>query len=108
MDSSRALSLLTLSATIAGVTLAAAGPASAGGIGDILSPAFGTNCSNLKNGTHASGATTAGTGTADGNLLGLPFGSPLNQCGGADLTPNEFYNLSHDLNKAGYVSPYVT
>jgi hypothetical protein len=33
----------------------------------------------------ADGRTTHGTGTADGNLAGLPLGGALNQCGGADL-----------------------
>ncbi|WP_037897633.1 hypothetical protein [Streptomyces sp. NRRL S-920] len=81
------LTTLTLTATataVAGGILAAA-PASAGGIGDFLSPAFGTSCANHNARSQANGATTAGTGTADGNLLGLPLGSPLNQCGGADL-----------------------
>lgn len=36
---------------------------------------------------HAAGGTTHGTGSAGGNLRGLPIGSPLNQCGGADLDP---------------------
>lgn len=84
MTYSRALTALTLTATaIAGGILAAA-PASAGGIGDVLSPAFGTDCAN-HHGAHADGATTAGTGAANGSLLGLPIGSPLNQCGGADV-----------------------
>ncbi|WP_392895556.1 hypothetical protein [Streptomyces sp. LN699] len=78
--------VFTAGAAVAALT-AAATPASAGGIGDILSPAFGTNCANHRTAPHAAGATTAGTGAADGNLLGLPLGSPLNQCGGADLTP---------------------
>ncbi|MEG8277528.1 hypothetical protein [Streptomyces sp. AHA2] len=61
-----------------------AGPASAGGILPIGSPAFGTSCANHHTGAHANGATTTGTGAANGNLAGLPLGSPLNQCGGAD------------------------
>ncbi|MGI5484806.1 hypothetical protein [Streptomyces lavendofoliae] len=67
-----------------GAVLASAAPASAGGIGDVLSPAFGTMCGNLNNGARANGSTTHGTGTAGGNLAGLPIGSALNQCGGAD------------------------
>ncbi|MFF3431470.1 hypothetical protein [Streptomyces sp. NPDC002602] len=73
-----------LTAGSVAAALAAASPASAGGIGDFLSPAFSTNCVNHDTVLHAAGATTAGTGAADGNLLG----SPLNQCGGADLTPD--------------------
>ncbi|MFF5426406.1 MULTISPECIES: chaplin family protein [unclassified Streptomyces] len=64
--------------------LAPAAPAAAGGIGDVLSPAFATSCVNLHTAARADGATTHGTGTAAGNLAGLPVGSPLNQCGGAD------------------------
>ncbi|GHB27917.1 hypothetical protein GCM10010331_12870 [Streptomyces xanthochromogenes] len=60
-------------------------PASAGGVGDFLSPAFGTDCANLNTGAQAAGHTTQGSGAAGGNLLGLPIGSPLNHCGGADL-----------------------
>ncbi|MFF3431396.1 hypothetical protein [Streptomyces sp. NPDC002602] len=89
-----------LTAGSVAAALAAATPASAGGIGDFLSPAFSTNCVNHDTVPHAAGAT-AGTGAADGNLLGLPLGSPLNQCGGADLTPdtemqNGLVNL-HDV-----------
>ncbi|MEV5318255.1 hypothetical protein AB0K92_11460 [Streptomyces sp. NPDC052687] len=73
-----------LTAASLGTALAGAAPASAGGIGDFLSPAFGTSCANHHTGAHARGATTHGTGTADGNLAGLPVGSALNQCGGAD------------------------
>ncbi|MET9323676.1 hypothetical protein ABZX75_26355 [Streptomyces sp. NPDC003038] len=65
--------------------LAVAAPASAGGIGDLLSPAFGTSCANYNVGARANGAATQGTGTANGNLAGLPLGSALNHCGGADL-----------------------
>ncbi|GGU61606.1 hypothetical protein GCM10010274_58160 [Streptomyces lavendofoliae] len=61
-----------------------ASPAWAGGVGDFLSPAFGTKCTN-HHGTHADGMTTSGTGAANGNLAGLPIGSPANQCGGADM-----------------------
>ncbi|MDA5284316.1 hypothetical protein [Streptomyces sp. Isolate_45] len=35
-------------------------------IGDILSPAFGTNCANHKPPSHAAGATGTGTGTGGG------------------------------------------
>ncbi|MER0443329.1 hypothetical protein ABR738_01845 [Streptomyces sp. Edi4] len=79
----RTFSVLTLSAAAAGTVLTAT-PAHAGGVGDFLSPAFGTDCENHRTTPHATGTTTAGTGAANGNLLGLPLGSPLNQCGGAD------------------------
>ncbi|KUH38257.1 hypothetical protein ATE80_13805 [Streptomyces kanasensis] len=82
------LSALTLTVTAATSGVLTAGPASAGGIGDVLSPAFGTNCANHDVGAQPAGTTTtAGTGAANGNLLGLPLGSPLNHCGGADLLP---------------------
>ncbi|MEV5358648.1 hypothetical protein [Streptomyces sp. NPDC052693] len=80
----RKTSTVTLTALAAATTLASAPSASAGGIGDFLSPAFGTNCTN-HHGARAEGTTTHGTGTANGNLAGLPLGGALNQCGGADL-----------------------
>ncbi|MFF3343623.1 chaplin family protein [Streptomyces flavidovirens] len=80
----RSVTVLGLACSVAGMALGAAPSASAGGIGDFLSPAFGTNCAN-HHGAHAAGTTTHGTGTANGNLAELPVGSPLNQCGGADL-----------------------
>ncbi|WP_228978361.1 hypothetical protein [Streptomyces sp. DH12] len=70
------LALLTVGLT--------ASPAAAGGVLPIASPAFGTSCTN-HHGTRADGTTTHGTGAANGNLAGLPAGSPLNHCGGADL-----------------------
>lgn len=70
-------------------------PAAAGGIGDFLSPAFGTNCGN-HTGTHANGTTTQGTGAANSNLVGLPLGGALNQCGGADIDPDN--TLSNVMN----------
>ncbi len=79
-----ATTTVTLTAVSAGVALTAATPATAGGVGDFLSPAFGTSCANLLTGARAEGATTHGTGAADGNVAGLPVGSALNQCGGAD------------------------
>lgn len=89
--------------TILGITaaafeagLAGAVPAAAGGVGDLLSPAFGTLCSNLHNGAYAHGATTTGTGTAGGTLLGLPLTGALNQCGGADLLPAQSDIASQD------------
>lgn len=66
----------------------AAAPAAAGGLLPIASPAFGTSCAN-HGGPHASGATTHGTGTANGNLAGLPISDPVNHCGGADLSTDK-------------------
>ncbi|MGA4803462.1 chaplin family protein [Streptomyces lavendulocolor] len=81
-------SLAVLTAAV-GTGVAAAAPASAGGIGTFLSPAFGTLCAN-HHGTQATGTTTQGTGAATGNLAGLPIGSPLNHCGGADVLIGQF------------------
>ncbi|WP_329438802.1 hypothetical protein OG906_34115 [Streptomyces sp. NBC_01426] len=75
--------LLTTATVGAGMVTAV--PASAGGVGDFLSPAFGTDCANLNTGAQAAGHTTRGSGAAGGSLLGLPIGTPLNQCGGADM-----------------------
>ncbi|MEU2764728.1 MULTISPECIES: chaplin family protein [unclassified Streptomyces] len=86
MYRSNAFTALTLSVAAVGGGFATATPASAGGIGDFLSPAFGTSCAN-KYGAQAQGATTHGTGAANGNLAGLPIAGPFNQCGGADLDP---------------------
>ncbi|MFD5161106.1 hypothetical protein ACFWMJ_24025 [Streptomyces hawaiiensis] len=71
--------------TVAGAGLITATPASAGGIGDFLAPAFGNGCANQNTSARAAGETRHGTGTAGGNVAGLPVGSPFNQCGGADL-----------------------
>lgn len=86
---------LSLTAAALGAGIAGAAPASAGGIGDFLSPAFGVTCANLHNGARAQGATTQGTGAANGNLAELPLGSALNQCGGADLLPQSNESLGH-------------
>ncbi|MER7625795.1 chaplin family protein [Streptomyces sp. NPDC126503] len=88
MINRRTAATATALATAAlGAPLTIATPAFAGGIGDVLAPAFGTSCAN-QHAAHATGNTTHGTGTAAGNLAGLPLGSPLNQCGGADLPLN--------------------
>ncbi|MFV0137959.1 hypothetical protein ACLGIH_33075 [Streptomyces sp. HMX87] len=79
-----ALTAFALSVTAAGAALTTAAPASAGGVGDFLSPAFGTSCAN-DHSARVEGTTTHDTGAANGNLAGLPVGSPLNQCGGADM-----------------------
>ncbi|MBT2369704.1 hypothetical protein J7E88_31655 [Streptomyces sp. ISL-10] len=70
-----------------------AGPVWAGGIGDVLSPAFSNGCNNRQL-AHAGGVTTHESGTANANLAALPIGSPLNHCGGADLTANFVYSGS--------------
>ncbi|MEU8499907.1 hypothetical protein AB0C86_24760 [Streptomyces lavendulae] len=56
-----------------------------GGIGDFLSPAFGTDCENHRIGAHATGATTSGSGTVSSNTGKLQLLSALNHCGGADM-----------------------
>ncbi|MEU6487495.1 hypothetical protein [Streptomyces sp. NPDC046887] len=80
----RLVALVSTAGCITAGSVLAATPAAAGGVGDFLSPAFGTNCANHHTQPRADGATTADTGTANGNLLGLPVGTALNQCGGAD------------------------
>ncbi|WP_392895738.1 hypothetical protein [Streptomyces sp. LN699] len=85
MTTYKAATTFVLTAGAAAALAAAAAPASAGGIGDFLSPAFGINCANLNTGAQAAGHTTRGSGAAGGSLLGLPIGTPLNQCGGADM-----------------------
>lgn len=82
---SQAFTALALTATAVAGGVVVAAPASAGGIGDFLSPAFGTSCANHQVGAKADGATTHSTGSAGGNLAGLPLTGALNQCGGADL-----------------------
>lgn len=97
MKTRKITTALAVSAAVAAAALGTATPAAAGGVGDFLSPAFGTMCDNLNNGAHAIGSTTSGTGTAGGTLAGLPIGNPVNQCGGADAsrfqyTPDELLN----------------
>ncbi|MFD3760814.1 hypothetical protein [Streptomyces sp. NPDC058622] len=58
MTTYKAATTFVLTAGAAAALAAAAAPASAGGIGDILSPAFGTNCANHNTGPHAAGTTT--------------------------------------------------
>ncbi|MGI5484870.1 chaplin family protein [Streptomyces lavendofoliae] len=80
----RATAVTGLIGAAVGGSIAGAAPASAGGIGDFLSPAFGTSCLNQRVGAHATGETRHSAGSAGGNLAGVPIGSPFNQCGGAD------------------------
>ncbi|MEU8465774.1 chaplin family protein [Streptomyces sp. NPDC029003] len=81
----RSSTALALTAAALGAGALTATPATAGGIGDFLSPAFGTNCANLQNGAHAAGTTTRGSGGLASNLAALPVNNPLNHCGGADF-----------------------
>jgi hypothetical protein len=77
-----------MAAALAG-GLAAAAPATAGGVGAFLSPAFGTTCiQRLAPG--AGGVTTHGAGSGSGILAGVPFGGSVNQCGGADIADSDF------------------
>ncbi len=59
MSTYKAATTFVLTAGAAAALAAAAAPASAGGIGDILSPAFGTNCANLKTASHAAWGTAS-------------------------------------------------
>ncbi|MFH8753647.1 hypothetical protein ACH4GK_38560 [Streptomyces rimosus] len=89
------MTALALTVATAGVSMAAAPIASAGGFGVLLSPAFGTLCANRPD-AHASGATTAGSGPVSNNLGEAPFTTPLNHCGGADLPGNRQGNEAPD------------
>ncbi|MGW5820318.1 hypothetical protein [Streptomyces noursei] len=75
---------LGLTTATLGAGLAAAAPASAGGIAVIASPSFDNSCANSQS-TDASGPTRHGAGTASGLRTQLPADTPLNHCGGADL-----------------------
>ncbi|WP_256106064.1 chaplin family protein [Streptomyces sp. ODS05-4] len=90
MTSRRFLTTLGVTAAVLGAGLGGAAPATAGGLGDFLSPAFGTSCANLDNGAHADGVTRRATGTVGGNVAGLPLSNPANQCGGADQVVEGF------------------
>lgn len=81
----RSVRALALTTTAFGVVLGGAGSAAAGGIGDLLSPAFGTACANHGVGGQAAGEARGGSGHVDGNTVGVPLANALNQCGGADL-----------------------
>lgn len=62
-----------------------AAPAWAGGVGDFLSPAFGTSCANQVGATAIGGGASAPS-SAGGNVVGVPLTGPLNHCGGADVS----------------------
>ncbi|MEF3113864.1 hypothetical protein [Streptomyces chrestomyceticus] len=57
----------------------------AGGVGHLLSPAFGTACANNGVGARAQGTTTSSPDAGGRQHPDLPVTGPLNQCGGADL-----------------------
>ncbi|MFH8407187.1 hypothetical protein ACH4FX_20685 [Streptomyces sp. NPDC018019] len=77
------MAFVTVAGMAVGAGIAAAAPAAAGGVGSVLSPAFGTTCAN-RDGTQARGSTTHSSGAGGGTLAALPIGSPFTQCDGAD------------------------
>ncbi|KAA6223072.1 hypothetical protein CP973_15105 [Streptomyces albofaciens JCM 4342] len=86
---------LAVAATAVGTTFATGAPAAAGGIIVIGSPSHNNTCMNGPS-TAAHGAATHGTGSAAGLLGQIPFGSPLNHCGSADLPGNKQGNEAPD------------
>ncbi|GAB2580690.1 hypothetical protein GCM10027168_11900 [Streptomyces capparidis] len=68
----------------AGIVLLA-GTARAGGIVQILNPAFGNGCGNHSSGATARASTTASPGTVGGNQAAVPLTGPSNHCGGAEI-----------------------
>ncbi|WP_461011413.1 chaplin family protein [Streptomyces capparidis] len=83
---------LAARAAVSAVLLLAAGllpatAARAGGIVDILAPAFGNGCVNTGNGAAACGTATASPGNGAGNTIGAPVTGPTNYCGNADALP---------------------
>jgi hypothetical protein len=88
----RCLAVLSLVGTSLGIGLANAAPASAGGIGGFLSPAFGTNCANHST-TESTGDTIHGSGAANGLLASVPVSNPSNQCGGADVIFPQYFPI---------------
>ncbi|MFH8343543.1 hypothetical protein [Streptomyces sp. NPDC018045] len=81
--------VLGVVAAVCAQTLAAAAPASAGGVGAFLSPAFGNRCAQGAS-PHAAGATAHGAGTGTGLLVGISFGGSVDQCGGTDIADSDF------------------
>ncbi|MBP2405770.1 transcription elongation factor [Streptomyces syringium] len=81
----------TVALTLLGATQTVTTPAWAGGIGGFLSPAINASCANHSGETAALGVASRGTGTADGNALGMPITGPFNQCGGADAPLGELF-----------------
>ncbi len=86
MSTSRIATSLALAAAVLATGFTAAAPASAGGIGDFLSPAFGTSCANHKTHTAPQGRAHTDSGGITGLLAQVPATSPVNQCGGADAS----------------------
>ncbi|GAB2579899.1 hypothetical protein GCM10027168_10920 [Streptomyces capparidis] len=72
-------------AVLAGTVLPV-GTAWAGGIVDVLAPAFRNGCTNHYQRATARAAATTAPGTAGGNALGIPVTTPFNHCGGADAS----------------------
>ncbi|MEU6935194.1 hypothetical protein ABZ943_00535 [Streptomyces rubiginosohelvolus] len=101
MTTRSAATAVAFAAAAIGAGLAAAAPASAGGIGDLLSPAFGTDCENHRIGAQATGATTSGSGTVSNNNGKLPLLGALNQCGGADLLPTDLSPPGNNFQTGG-------
>ncbi|MEU7190662.1 hypothetical protein [Streptomyces sp. NPDC045369] len=91
----RTVTTLAVTAAAAGLSLAGAAPASAGGVIVLGSPSHDNTCRNGA-GTAVRGAATHGNGSAAGLLGQIPFGSPLNHCGGADLPGNKQGNEAPD------------
>ncbi|MYT28513.1 MULTISPECIES: hypothetical protein [unclassified Streptomyces] len=85
MTTRRTLTAVGLTAATLGAGLAAAAPASAGGIGVILSPSFDNSCANQHAAANANADTVHGRGTAGGLSAAIPADTPLNHCGGAEL-----------------------
>ncbi|GAB2627659.1 hypothetical protein GCM10027168_69230 [Streptomyces capparidis] len=56
----------------------------AGGIVDVLAPAFGNGCQNTYRHSSARNAVSTHPGSVAGNGVGVPVTGPLNHCGGAD------------------------
>ncbi|MEU2794469.1 hypothetical protein [Streptomyces sp. NPDC007100] len=95
MTARKAMSAFALTAAVTGVSMATVPCASAGGLGVLLSPAFGTLCANQPD-ARTSGATTAGNGPVSNNLGEVPFIAALNHCGGADMPGNRQGNEAPD------------
>ncbi len=91
----RTTTTFAVTAAAAAVSLVGAVPASAGGFIVIGSPSHDNTCVN-RAGAAVRGAATHGTGNAAGLLGQVPFGSPLNHCGGADLPGNKQGNEAPD------------
>ncbi|MFH8408455.1 hypothetical protein ACH4FX_27175 [Streptomyces sp. NPDC018019] len=91
----RIVTALAVAAAAIGITFATETPAAAGGIIVIGSPSHNNTCKNGPS-IAAHGSATDGTGGAAGLLGQIPFGSPLNHCGSADLPGNKQGNEAPD------------